>query len=68
MTEPYIAYEPWRSLDPGRRYCLIDAMDLLQVYRRDRRLASMVETVRDGRTMLLVPGVVDECLVIRLKI
>lgn len=61
MTEPHIAYEPWRSLDPGRRYCLIDTMDLLQVYRRDRRLASMVETVRDGRTMLLVPGVVDEC-------
>lgn len=61
MTEPHIAYEPWRSLDPGRRYCLIDTMDLLQVYRSDRRLASMVETVRDGRTMLLVPGVVDEC-------
>lgn len=61
MTEPHITYEPWRSLDPGRRYCLIDTMDLLQVYRRDRRLASMVETVRDGRTMLLVPDVVDEC-------
>ena len=36
-------------------------MDLLQVYRRDRRLASMVGTVRDNRTMLLVPGVADEC-------
>ena len=54
MTESHIVYEPWQSLDPGRRYCLVDTMDLLQVYRRDRRLASMVETVRDGRTMVQV--------------
>lgn len=61
MAGRRIAYEPWQSPDPGKRYCLVDTMDLLQVCRRDRRFASMVEAVRDGRTILPVPGVVDEC-------
>ena len=58
MTGRRIVYEPWQSLDPGKRYCLVDTMDLLPVCRRP---ASMVEAVRDGRTMLLVPDMVDEC-------
>ena len=39
-------------------------MDLLQVYRCDSRLISMVETVRNGRTMLLIPSVVDKCVAV----
>ena len=61
MAEGHISYESWQTLDDGKRYCIVDTMALLQVYRRDRRLASMVEAVRDGRTMLLVPEIVDEC-------
>lgn len=61
MTESHIVYEPWQSLDPGRRYCLVDTMVLLQIYRRDARLAAMADAVRGGRDLLLVPDVVDEC-------
>ena len=61
MTEPRTAYGPRPSLDPGKRYCLVDTMVLLQVYRRDPRLAAMVDVVRDGRDLLLVRDVIDEC-------
>lgn len=64
MTEPCIAYEPWESLDRGKRYCLADTMVLLEIYRRNPRLAAMAEAVRGGRTLLLVPGVVDECVAV----
>ena len=36
-------------------------MALLQIYRRNLRLTAMVDAVRGGRTLLLVPDVVDEC-------
>ena len=61
MAEPCIVYEPWKLLDSKKRYCLIDTMVLLQIYRRNARLASMVDIVRDGRMLLLIPDVVDEC-------
>ena len=61
MTESRLSYKPWQSLDSGKRYCLVDTMVLLQIYRRDARLAPMAEAVRGGRTLLLIPGVVDEC-------
>lgn len=61
MAEPGIVYEPWRSLDGGKRYCLVDTMELLEIYRRNARLASMIATVSGGRTLLLIPAVVDEC-------
>lgn len=61
MTEPSTAYGPRLSLDHGKRYCLVDTMVLLQIYRRNPRLAAMVDAVRDGRDLLLVRDVIDEC-------
>ena len=61
MAEPAITYQPWRSLDGGKRYYLVDTMELLELYRRNTRLASMVVTVGGNRTLLLIPAVVDEC-------
>ena len=61
MAESPLGYKSWQTLDGRKRYCLADTMVLLQIYRRDARLASMAETVRDGRTLLLVPALVDEC-------
>lgn len=61
MAEPGIAYQPWRSLDGDKRYYLVDTMELLEIYRRNARLASMVATVGGDRTPLLTPEVVDEC-------
>lgn len=61
MTEPRTAYGPRMPLDPGKRYCLVDTMVLLQVYRRDPRLTAMVDIVRGGRDLLLVRDVIDEC-------
>ncbi len=58
---PCLAYKPWQSVDPARRYCLVDTMVLLQLYRRDRTLAAMAEAVLDGRALLVVPSVVGEC-------
>ena len=53
--------EPQKPLDPKKRYCLVDTMVLLQIYRRNPKLAAMAEIVRDGRVLLLVPDVIDEC-------
>ena len=61
MTEPCLIYKPWHTLDPEKRYCLIDTMALLQIYRRNLRLTAMVDAVRGDRTLLLIPDVVDEC-------
>ncbi|MBI1658874.1 MAG: hypothetical protein IS632_08930 [Thaumarchaeota archaeon] len=62
MAEPGITYQPWRSLDGSKRYYLVDTMELLELYRRNSRLASMVVTVGGDRTLLLIPAVVDECV------
>lgn len=53
--------EPCQTLDREKRYCLVDTMVLLQIYRRNPRLASMVDVIRDGRELLLVLDVLDEC-------
>ena len=53
--------EPCQTLDREKRYCLVDTMVLLQIYRRNPRLASMVDVIRDGRDLLLVMDVLDEC-------
>ena len=36
-------------------------MVLLQIYRRNLRLTAMTDSVLDGRTLLIIPEVVDEC-------
>ena len=56
-----LAPEPQKPLDPEKRYCLVDTMVLLQIYRRNPKLAAMAEAVRDGHVLLLVPDVIDEC-------
>lgn len=53
--------KPCQILDREKRYCLVDTMVLLQIYRRNPRLASMVDAVRDGRELLLILDVLDEC-------
>ena len=53
-------YSPWAALDEGKRYCLIDAVDIVEVY---RGMPDIIDGVRDAvgeRTLLVIPNVVAE--------
>ena len=56
MIEGYL---PWHT-DENKRYCLMDTMDVVTVYRKAPDIMNGVRTVLEGRTLVVIPNVVAE--------
>ena len=52
-------YSPW-CIDENKRYCLMDTMDVVTVYRKAPDIMEGVRTVLEGRTLVIIPNVVAE--------
>ena len=52
-------YSPWR-IDETKRYCLMDTMDVVTVYRKAPDIMDGVRAVLEGRTLVVIPNVVAE--------
>ena len=56
MIEGYL---PWHT-DENKRYCLMDTMDIVVVYRKVPDIVEGVRSVLEGRTLVIIPNVVAE--------
>ena len=52
-------YSPWHT-DENKRYCLMDTMDIVAVYRKVPDIVEGVSAVLEGRTLVIIPNVVAE--------
>ena len=52
-------YSPWH-IDETKRYCLMDTMDVVAVYRKAPDIMDGVRAVLEGRTLVVIPNVVAE--------
>ena len=52
-------YSPWHT-DENKRYCLMDTMDIVAVYRKVPDIVEGVRAVLEGRTLVIIPNVVAE--------
>ena len=52
-------YSPWHT-DENKRYCLMDTMDIVVVYRKAPDIMDGVRAVLEGRTLVVIPNVVAE--------
>ena len=52
-------YSPWHT-DENKRYCLMDTMDIVAVYRKVPDIVEGVRAVLEGTTLVIIPNVVAE--------
>ena len=52
-------YSPWHT-DENKRYCLMDTMDIVAVYRKVPDIVEGVSAVLEGITPVIIPNVVAE--------
>ena len=52
-------YSPWHT-DENKRYCLMDTMDIVAVYRKVPDIVEGVSAVLEGITLVIIPNVVAE--------
>ena len=52
-------YSPWHT-DENKRYCLMDTMDIVAVYRKVPDIVEGVRAVLEGITLVIIPNVVAE--------
>ena len=57
-----VRYKEWSRLEPDRRYCLMDTMILLTIYRGFHEITDKVDAVLKDRTLLIIPDVMDEAV------
>ena len=60
--ESRIKYGAWSSLDPERRYCLMDTMVLMTICRGNDEIMGMVDAVLKDRVLLIIRDVMDEAI------
>ena len=52
-------YSPWHT-DENKRYCLMDTMDIVAVYRKVPDIVEGVRAVLEGITLVIIPNAVAE--------
>ena len=57
-----VRYKEWSRLEPNRRYCLMDTMILLTIYRGFHEITDKVDDVLKDRTLLIIPDVMGEAV------